>query len=168
MKTLIIIIFILMSKSAFGEFFQDISSSIKNNSKRLSYGIAVTDFNKDGRFEFIVTETETEALILENNLIKQLKPYYNDRLKDDKTYPFIKVTLQEKFPKVLFTRNIKNDGSKYLDYNQLIAIQTKAITELNEENNQQSFIIKKLHKQISDQGLLIKSLIRRIEALESY
>ena len=59
------------------------------------------------------TETETEALILENNLIKQLKPYYNDRLKDDKTYPFIKVTLQEKFPKVLFTRNIKNDGSKY-------------------------------------------------------
>ena len=69
--------------------------------------------NKIERFEFIVTETETEALILENNLIKQLKPYYNDRLKDDKTYPFIKVTLQEKFPKVLFTRNIKNDGSKY-------------------------------------------------------
>jgi|TARA_Y100000996_G_scaffold339253_1_gene276144 excinuclease ABC subunit C len=69
--------------------------------------------HKIERFEFIVTETETEALILENNLIKQLKPYYNDRLKDDKTYPFIKVTLQEKFPKVLFTRNIKNDGSKY-------------------------------------------------------
>ena len=65
------------------------------------------------RFEYIITETETEALILENNLIKQLKPYYNDRLKDDKTYPFIKVTLNEKFPKVLFTRNIKNDGSKY-------------------------------------------------------
>ena len=63
--------------------------------------------HKIERFEFIVTETETEALILENNLIKQLKPYYNDRLKDDKTYPFIKVTLQEKFPKVLFTRNIK-------------------------------------------------------------
>ena len=69
--------------------------------------------HKIERFEFIVTDTETEALILENNLIKQLKPYYNDRLKDDKTYPFIKVTLQEKFPKVLFTRNIKNDGSKY-------------------------------------------------------
>jgi len=69
--------------------------------------------HKIERFEYIITETETEALILENNLIKQLKPYYNDRLKDDKTYPFIKVTLQEKFPKVLFTRNIKNDGSKY-------------------------------------------------------
>ena len=64
MKTLIIIIFILMSKSAFGEFFQDISSSIKNNSKRLSYGIAVTDFNKDGRFEFIVTGFRYPNLIL--------------------------------------------------------------------------------------------------------
>ena len=83
-----------------------------NSSSNLSPKIQQLVHNIE-RFEYIVTETETEALILENNLIKQLKPYYNDRLKDDKTYPFIKVTLQEKFPKVLFTRNIKNDGSKY-------------------------------------------------------
>ena len=64
MKFVIMIILILMSKSAFAEFFKDISSSIKNNTKRLSYGIAVTDFNKDGRFEFIVTGFRFPNLIL--------------------------------------------------------------------------------------------------------
>ena len=64
MKSIIIIILILMSKSAFAEFFKDISSSIKNNTKRLSYGISVTDFNKDGKFEFVVTGFRFPNLIL--------------------------------------------------------------------------------------------------------
>ena len=55
MKLLIFFIFFLITKMAFAEFFQDISNTIKNNKERLSYGISVTDFNKDGQFEFIVT-----------------------------------------------------------------------------------------------------------------
>ena len=55
MKSIIIITLILMSKFAYAEFFKDISGLIKNNQKRLSYGVYVTDFNKDGKFEFIVT-----------------------------------------------------------------------------------------------------------------
>ncbi|MCR4947061.1 MAG: excinuclease ABC subunit UvrC [Lachnospiraceae bacterium] len=64
-------------------------------------------------FEYIVTDTEVEALVLECNLIKQHKPKYNTLLTDDKTYPFIKVTVNEKFPRVLFTREMKHDGSAY-------------------------------------------------------
>ncbi len=64
MKSIFIVILILMSKSVFAEFFKDISSSIKNNTKRLSYGISVTDFNKDGRFEFVVTGFRFPNLIL--------------------------------------------------------------------------------------------------------
>ncbi len=64
-------------------------------------------------FEYIVTDTEVEALVLECNLIKQYKPKYNTLLTDDKTYPFIKVTVQEKFPRVIFTREMKHDGSAY-------------------------------------------------------
>ena len=62
--------------------------------------------------EYILTDTEAEALILENNLIKKHKPRYNIDLKDDKTYPFIKVT-REEFPRVMVTRNIVKDGSQY-------------------------------------------------------
>ena len=64
MKTIFTLIFILMSSLSFGEFFQDISGSIKNNQKRLSYGVSVTDFNKDGKFEFIVTGFKFPNLIL--------------------------------------------------------------------------------------------------------
>ena len=64
-------------------------------------------------FDVIITNSEQEALILENNLIKQYKPKFNIRLKDDKTYPFIKVDLTEKFPKVYITREVKHDNSKY-------------------------------------------------------
>ncbi len=64
-------------------------------------------------FEYIVTDSEVEALILENNLIKQHKPPYNTMLKDDKTYPYIKVTISEAFPRVFITREYKKDGSKY-------------------------------------------------------
>ncbi len=65
------------------------------------------------RFEYIVTDSELEALILECNLIKEHCPKYNTLLRDDKTYPYIKVTLGEDFPRVLFTRQMKKDKSRY-------------------------------------------------------
>ncbi|MBM3939972.1 MAG: excinuclease ABC subunit UvrC [SAR202 cluster bacterium] len=64
-------------------------------------------------FEFIKTESVTEALLLENLLIKQHKPFFNIRLKDDKTYPYIKVDLNEEFPQVYFTRRVLPDGARY-------------------------------------------------------
>ncbi len=63
--------------------------------------------------EFIITESELEALVLECNLIKKWKPHFNIRLKDDKRYPYIKVTWQEPFPKVFLTRRMDNDGARY-------------------------------------------------------
>ncbi len=65
------------------------------------------------RFEYILTDSELEARVLENNLIKEYRPKYNTMLKDDKTYPYIKVTLGEDFPRVLFSRLMKKDKSKY-------------------------------------------------------
>ena len=65
------------------------------------------------RFEYIVTDSELEALVLENNLIKENSPKYNTLLKDDKTYPYIKVTLGEEYPRVQFSRLMKKDKSKY-------------------------------------------------------
>lgn len=65
------------------------------------------------RFEYIVTDSELEALVLENNLIKEHSPKYNTLLKDDKTYPYIKVTMGESYPRVLFSRQMKKDHSKY-------------------------------------------------------
>lgn len=64
-------------------------------------------------FEYIVTDTELEALILECNLIKENKPKYNILLRDDKTYPFIKVTLNEEYPRVIKTRRVLKDKAKY-------------------------------------------------------
>ncbi len=65
------------------------------------------------RFEYIVTDSELEALVLENNLIKEHSPKYNTLLKDDKTYPYIKVTVGEDYPRILFSRVMKKDKSKY-------------------------------------------------------
>ncbi len=65
------------------------------------------------RFEYIVTDSELEALVLENNLIKEYSPKYNTMLKDDKTYPYIKVTMGEEFPRILFSREMKKDRSRY-------------------------------------------------------
>ena len=65
------------------------------------------------RFEYIVTDSELEALVLECNLIKEHRPKYNTMLKDDKTYPFIKVTVNEPYPRVLFSRTMKKDKARY-------------------------------------------------------
>lgn len=65
------------------------------------------------RFEYIITDSELEALVLECNLIKEHRPRYNTMLKDDKTYPYIKVTVSEEYPRILFSRTMKKDKNKY-------------------------------------------------------
>lgn len=69
--------------------------------------------SKIKRFEYIVTDSEMEALILECNLIKEHRPRYNTMLMDDKGYPFIKVTVNEEFPRIMMARNMKKDKAKY-------------------------------------------------------
>ncbi len=64
-------------------------------------------------FEYILTDSEMEALVLECNLIKEHRPKYNTMLMDDKSYPYIKVTIQEEYPRVLFARDLKKDKSRY-------------------------------------------------------
>ena len=71
--------------------------------------------SKIARFEYIVTDSELEALVLECNLIKEHRPRYNTMLKDDKTYPYIKVTASEEYPRILFSRQMKKDKNKYFD-----------------------------------------------------
>ena len=68
---------------------------------------------KVGEFECIVTDTELEALILECNLIKKHKPRFNILLKDDKNYPYIKVTMNEEYPRIIMTRRVDKDGARY-------------------------------------------------------
>lgn len=79
-----------------------------NKTKRIENMVSLID-----HFEYIVTDNESEALILECNLIKKNMPKFNVLLKDDKTYPYIKVNVQEKYPDVYITRRILNDGAKY-------------------------------------------------------
>ena len=68
------------------------------------------------RFEYIVTDSELEALVLECNLIKEYRPKYNTMLVDDKTYPFIKVTVQEPFPRIMMVRRQAKDKAKYFGH----------------------------------------------------
>ena len=72
-----------------------------------------TMVGKVADFDYILTESDQEAVILECNLIKRHKPVYNARLKDDKSYPFIKIDIREDFPQVYITRRVANDGSRY-------------------------------------------------------
>ena len=82
------------------------------NSKNHSEKVRVMVKNI-AEFEYIITDSEMEALILECNLIKKHSPKYNILLKDDKFYPFIKITVKDDFPRVFVTRNFSKDGSKY-------------------------------------------------------
>ena len=80
-------------------------------------------------FDYIITNNEIEALVLENNLIKKHKPPYNILLKDDKNYPFIRINMNEKFPKIQVVRKLAKDGAKYFGpYMQ--GISAKEIMEL--------------------------------------
>ena len=65
------------------------------------------------RFEYIITDSELEALVLECNLIKEHRPRYNTMLKDDKTYPYLKITVEEAYPRMVLTRRVLQDGAKY-------------------------------------------------------
>ncbi len=82
------------------------------NSRNLSPKIQQMVENID-HFEYIITDSEIEALVLESNLIKEHWPKYNTMLKDDKSYPYIRVTVNEAYPRVLFSRELKKDKSKY-------------------------------------------------------
>ena len=79
-----------------------------NKTERIKKMVSLID-----HFEYIVVDNEAEALILECNLIKKNKPKFNVLLKDDKTYPYIKITLNEEYPGVYMTRRLINDGAKY-------------------------------------------------------
>ena len=79
-----------------------------NKTKRIENMVSLID-----HFEYIVVDNEAEALILECNLIKKNRPKFNVLLKDDKTYPYIKIDIKSDFPNVIITRRIVNDGSKY-------------------------------------------------------
>lgn len=95
------------------------AKSLKNRVRSYFQESRVLDHRKDrmmGRIadvEFIVTDTEGEALALENNLIKQHRPRFNVLLRDDKTYPYIKLTMNEAFPRALITRRVRKDGALY-------------------------------------------------------
>lgn len=91
-------------KNRVRQYFQ----SSKNHPPKVQAMVA-----KIADFETILTRSEVEALILEANLIKKFRPYYNIRLKDDKTYPYVKVTMAEDYPRVVITRRILRDGAKY-------------------------------------------------------
>src|SRR5271170_7980785 len=108
--------------------FQDAAGKILYVGKALSLRSRVRSYFLESRWtdaktgslareiaelETIVVDNEREALALENNLIKQYKPKFNVMLRDDKTYPYIKLTLAEKYPRVYFTRKVKKDGALY-------------------------------------------------------
>ena len=79
-----------------------------NKTQRIKNMVSLID-----HFEYIVTDNEAEALILECNLIKENRPKFNVLLKDDKTYPYIRIGTKEDYPSVYITRRIQNDGAKY-------------------------------------------------------
>lgn len=91
-------------KNRVRQYFQ----SSRNKSSKIEQMIL-----KIARFEYIVTDSELEALVLECNLIKEHRPRYNTMLKDDKGYPYIKVTVWEDFPRIMFSRIMKKDKNKY-------------------------------------------------------
>lgn len=91
-------------KNRVKQYFQ----SSRNHSTKIKHMVSNID-----HFEYIITDSEVEALVLENNLIKEHRPKYNTMLKDDKTYPYIKVTVDEAYPRVMIARRVRKDKAKY-------------------------------------------------------
>ena len=91
-------------KNRVRQYFQ----SSRNKSPKIQKMVSLIQW-----FEYIITDSELEALVLESNLIKEYRPKYNTMLKDDKNYPYIKVTLGEDYPRVLFAHRMTKDKSKY-------------------------------------------------------
>ncbi len=111
---------VYMMKDVRGTVLYVGKASVLRNRLRTYFGSPSNQPNKTRRmmghvrdFEYIVTDSEAEALILENTLIKRYKPRYNARLKDDKTYPYLKIDLSEEFPRVYITRRVAKDGARY-------------------------------------------------------
>lgn len=91
-------------KNRVRQYFQ----SSRNHTQKIIQMVSRID-----HFEYIITDSELEALVLECNLIKEHRPKYNTMLKDDKSYPYIKVTVQEAYPRIMFARQLKKDKAKY-------------------------------------------------------
>ena len=111
---------VYLMKDARGSVLYVGKASVLRNRLRTYFGSPSGQANKTRRmmghvndFEYIVTDSEAEALILENTLIKRYRPRYNARLKDDKTYPYLKIDLAEEFPRVYITRKVNQDGGRY-------------------------------------------------------
>ena len=111
---------VYLMKDARGTVLYVGKAAILRNRLKQYFGSPVNLPNKIQRmlghlqdFEYIVTDSAAEALILENTLIKRYKPRYNARLKDDKTYPYLKIDLNEEFPRVYITRKVSKDGARY-------------------------------------------------------
>ena len=104
-----------------------VSQYFGNNSNRTEKVLKLVSKVYD--FEYIITRNEVEALVLENNLIKQHKPPYNILLKDDKNYPFVKINTKKHFPKVEVVRRLKVDGAKYYGP-YMIGVTSKDILDL--------------------------------------
>ena len=107
-------------KDAFGKILYVGKSKVLRDRMRSYFGAPRGLSSKTRRmvaqiadFEIILTSSELEALLLEMNLIKQHRPKYNILLKDDKSYPYIKVTLQEPWPRIFTTRKVLEDGARY-------------------------------------------------------
>lgn len=101
-------------KNRVRQYFQ----STKNKTAKIQRMISRIEY-----FEYIVTDTEMEALILENNLIKEHRPPYNTLLKDDKQYPYIKATVHEAFPRIFITRKVAKDKARYFGpYTSMFAV----------------------------------------------
>ena len=89
-----------------------VKSYFRNSTQKKNHKIQLL-VNDIKDVDYLVTENESEALILEANLIREKKPIYNIRLKDDKSFPYLKIDLQDDWPRVSITRHLKNDGSRY-------------------------------------------------------
>jgi excinuclease ABC subunit C len=121
------IIYVGKAKNLRSRVRQYFQSSRSMDPKTYELVARITDF------EFIVTDTEAEALILESNLIKRHKPRFNVMLKDDKAYPHLKLTINEEFPRIFKTRRVEKDGAAYFGPYLPASLADKTVTLINRE-----------------------------------